>query len=189
MADNFDLGGSVSLGDLDDIRTSLDAINLSADRVSRSLSRAFANAIVSGKSFDDTLRSVALSLSRLALNAGLWPLMQGATSLVGGALSSITGGGGALPVAPFADGGIVSRPTFFGMSGGLGLMGERGAEAILPLARGPDGRLGVASREGGRAQMPVTVTITTPDAESFRRSQIEIAGTLARAVMRGQRTF
>ncbi len=37
--------------------------------------------------------------------------------------------------------------------GGIGLMGEAGAEAILPLKRGPDGALGVASQGGGQ---PVT---------------------------------
>jgi phage-related minor tail protein len=47
-------------------------------------------------------------------------------------------------VQKFAYGGVVSSPTNFGMSGGrLGLMGEAGPEAILPLHRGPDGKLGV----------------------------------------------
>ena len=43
-------------------------------------------------------------------------------------------------MAPFADGGVVASPTFFGANGSVGLMGERGAEAIMPLARGPDGQ-------------------------------------------------
>lgn len=188
MAENFDLGGSVSASDLDDIRISLDAINLSADRMSRSLSRAFASAIVSGKNFEETLRSIALNLSKLALSAGLQPLLQGATSLVGGAFSSLIGGGGSISIAPFADGGIVARPTFFGSGGGVGLMGERGAEAILPLARGPDGRLGIASRATVE-RAPVNITIATPDPVSFRHSQIEIASTLARAVMRAHRAL
>jgi phage-related minor tail protein len=47
---------------------------------------------------------------------------------------------------PFADGGVVGGPTCFRWQGGdVGLMGEAGAEAILPLQRGPDGRLGVAA--------------------------------------------
>ena len=58
-------------------------------------------------------------------------------------------------LVPFAAGGIVSRPMLFPFAGGTGLMGERGPEAIMPLGRLPDGRLGVAS--GGTAAINVTV--------------------------------
>ena len=47
-------------------------------------------------------------------------------------------------LVPFAQGGVVNGPTTFPMSGGrMGLMGEAGAEAIMPLRRGKDGKLGV----------------------------------------------
>jgi lambda family phage tail tape measure protein len=46
-------------------------------------------------------------------------------------------------------GQIVDRPTLFAFAKGAGLMGEAGPEAILPLRRGPDGKLGVASSSGG----------------------------------------
>jgi lambda family phage tail tape measure protein len=47
-------------------------------------------------------------------------------------------------VQAFATGGVVDRTTAFGMAGGrFGIMGEAGPEAILPLHRGPDGKLGV----------------------------------------------
>lgn len=172
--------------DLAAVRLNLDAIGVSADRVSKSLTSAFTGAIVAGKSFDQTLQSVLLSLSKVALNASLKPLMEGLTSTVGGALAGLVGGGGA-SITPFAEGGVVSRPTFFGAGGGLGLMGERGAEAILPLSRGPDGKLGLAARGGEARPANVTVNISAPDVESFRRSQVQIAGALARAVAQGQR--
>ena len=70
-------------------------------------------------------------------------------------------------------------------SGGAGLAGEAGPEAIMPLARGADGRLGVAASGGGRAS--ITVNIATPDADSFRRSELFVTGQIARAVARGQR--
>ena len=54
----------------------------------------------------------------------------------------------------------------------------------MPLARGPDGRLGVAA-QGGATQ--VTIQIATPDADSFRRSESYVTGQIARAVARGQR--
>ncbi len=64
-------------------------------------------------------------------------------------------------------------------------MGEAGAEAILPLARGPDGRLGVSA--GGRAPVHIVFNVTTPDAAGFRKSEAQITGMLARAVARGAR--
>lgn len=53
-------------------------------------------------------------------------------------------------VMAFAGGGVVSQPNFFPMAGGkTGLMGEAGPEAIMPLKRGKDGKLGVAAEGGG----------------------------------------
>jgi lambda family phage tail tape measure protein len=46
-------------------------------------------------------------------------------------------------VTAFAGGGIVSQPTMFNYSGGTGVMGEAGYEAVMPVARGADGKLGV----------------------------------------------
>ncbi len=55
-------------------------------------------------------------------------------------------------VIPFANGGVVSSATMFPMSGGRsGVMGEAGPEAIMPLKRGPDGRLGVSAPKGASA--------------------------------------
>ncbi len=53
--------------------------------------------------------------------------------------------------------GVVAAPTYFPMAGGAGLMGEAGPEAIMPLARGPDGKLGVAA---GASPRPVSVNVT-----------------------------
>jgi hypothetical protein len=55
----------------------------------------------------------------------------------------------------------------------------------MPLARTPDGRLGVAASGGIGGS--VTVNIQTPDADSFRRSETYLTGLIARAVSRGQR--
>ena len=57
----------------------------------------------------------------------------------------------------------------------------------MPLKRGADGRLGVASSGGGGNV--ITVQIATPDADSFRRSETYITGQIARAVARGQRSL
>ena len=89
----------------------------------------------------------------------------------------------------FASGGVIATPAYFPLGPGrLGVAGESGPEAILPLSRGRDGRLGVAM-SGARAVANVTVNIATPDADSFRRSEAYITGQIARAVTRGQRSF
>ena len=64
-------------------------------------------------------------------------------------------------------------------------MGEAGPEAIMPLSRGPDGRLGVRSQGGGGVS--VVMNIQTPDVEGFRRSQGQIAAQLGRVIGRGGR--
>lgn len=85
---------------------------------------------------------------------GIANLFTGGT---GGSIMSLFGfakGGafqGGKEVQAFASGGVVSSPTLFPMAnGGTGLMGEAGAEAIMPLRRSSNGRLGVeASNTGG----------------------------------------
>jgi len=59
-------------------------------------------------------------------------------------------------VIPFALGGVVERPTLFPMANGMGLMGEAGPEAVLPLRRLSSGRLGVEGAGGG-AQVVVNI--------------------------------
>lgn len=61
---------------------------------------------------------------------------------------------------PFANGGIVSSPTMFPMARGMGLMGEAGPEAIMPLQRGADGKLGVRAQGGGQGGVVIHQTIT-----------------------------
>lgn len=50
-------------------------------------------------------------------------------------------------------GSIVNRPTFFAFARGAGVMGEAGPEAILPLRRGADGKLGVVAAGAGSMAM------------------------------------
>lgn len=158
-----------------------------------SLTNAFVGLTLEGRAFGDVLRSLALSLSELTLRAAFKPL----ESALGSIFNQVFAGGfgfsqgGTLargtPV-PFAAGGIVSSPVGFPLSGGrIGVAGERGAEAILPLARGPDGRLGV--RTQGARSLAVTVNIQTADVESFRRSETQVAAMLSRAIGSGQRNL
>ena len=98
-----------------------------------------------------------------AIGGAIGSIWGPAGSAIGGALGSIGGklfnaDGNAFingRVQPFANGGVVSSPTMFPMSGNrTGLMGERGAEAIMPLKRTPNGQLGVQAQTS-----PATVNI------------------------------
>jgi len=76
---------------------------------------------------------------------GLASLLPIFASMVASADGNVFKGGN---VVPFARGGVVSSPTIFPMRTGMGLMGEAGPEAIMPLKRGPDGKLGVVAEVG-----------------------------------------
>lgn len=151
------------------------------------LGGALKSAVVGGKELDDVLRRVGLNLAGMALSRGLAPLQSLAgslfSSLVGGLMPGSTGG-----VTAFAQGGVISSPSYFPLSGGLGLAGEAGPEAVLPLSRAADGSLGVAAQGGGGA-VSVVFNVTAQDAASFRKSEAQITGMLARAVSRGSRTL
>ena len=176
--------------DLAGVSTALDSINTAAGKVSTSLAKAFSDAIVNGKSFQALLQTLATQLSSLAIQTATKSLLDGLTSSLGGGIASLlSGSAGGSGVTAFAEGGVVAAPTYFSAGGGLGLMGERGAEAILPLARGPDGSLGVAASGGGQRPVSVTVNIATQDVQSFQRSEAQISAALARAVLRGQRSL
>jgi lambda family phage tail tape measure protein len=113
-------------------------------------------------------------------------LSKGVGALMGGVMPFAQGGSFAQGrVMPFASGGVVSGPTMFPMRGGMGLMGEAGPEAIMPLARGADGKLGV--RGGGGGAVNVVINIQTPDVAGFERSQSQIAAQMGRLLGHGRR--
>ncbi|PRD45804.1 phage tail protein [Phyllobacterium phragmitis] len=161
----------------------LDDLQKKSGQFGTSLTAALKGAAISGRGLDDVLRGLATNLAGLALETGLKPLQGLMSSLFSGLLGGVGG------VTPFAKGGVVSSPTYFGMAGGsLGLSGEAGAEAILPLARGADGRLGVATGTSGKS-MQVVFNVSTPDAASFRKSEAQLSGMLARTARRGARSL
>lgn len=162
-------------------------------RFSSRFATAFERAVFKGRDFGDVLRGLAQDLSRLAFRAAFEPIQQAGASFLGQSMPSVLpfakGGIVSSTPSPFAKGGVLSAPALFPMAGGrMGVAGEAGAEAILPLARGPDGRLGVRA-QGSQPHVSIAFNITTPDAESFRRSEGQIAAMIARAVRRGERNL
>jgi lambda family phage tail tape measure protein len=130
---------------------------------------AFTEAVINGAKLSDTLMGLAEDLQKVLLKMLMMKLIEGGlNAAIGGMTSSTTTGtttttgdaswvqtrahGGIFDhgnVVPFARGGVVHQPTFFPMARGMGLMGEAGPEAVVPLKRLPDGNLGVASSGGG----------------------------------------
>jgi lambda family phage tail tape measure protein len=82
-------------------------------------------------------------------------------------------------IQKFARGGIVDKPTMFPFAKGIGLMGEAGPEAIMPLRRGRDGRLGVQATNGGGG---VSVVVNVDAGGSNVQSNNNQAGQLGKAV-------
>lgn len=150
-------------------------------------SDALVDFVTTGKfNFSNFATSILKDLARIAIQRSiLGPL----ASLIGGFMPSFggaatagvgttAGGAGAVAfpvqmnangnafmngsVTAFANGGVVGSPTLFPMANGMGLMGEAGPEAIMPLSRDSSGRLGVKSQGGGGGdQFNISVTVAT----------------------------
>jgi hypothetical protein len=186
----------------------LKELRKSSDDFGRSLSSSFSKGVVEGKRFELVLKDLRKSLSENLLKTALKPLELTLSSQFENVFKNVFRGLNLLPnaaenpptfargaafgggrVRPFASGGVIATPSYFPMAGGsLGLMGERGPEAIMPLTRGADGKLGVRSEGGGRP-VSITLNVTTPDADSFRRSETQISAAIARAAARGRRAL
>jgi phage-related minor tail protein len=159
------------------LRHALDDLEGRSRSFGAALTGALRSAVSGGKGLEDVLRGLGGRLSDIALSAGLRPL----ETMLGNAVSGMVG-----RVVPFAEGGVVSQPTYFPIGGGTGLMGEAGSEAILPLKRGADGALGVAA-SGGDGTVQIVFNVTAADAKSFEKSEAQISAMLARTAMRGRR--
>lgn len=127
------------------------------------------------EAFSDFARGLLADIARLlirglALRSVLG--LGGALGLDSGFLGQFFGGGNVTSakgnafdagrVLAFQRGGIISAPTLFP----LGLAGERGPEAILPLQRDGSGNLGVRSAGGGGGGVNVIINVSAVDARS-----------------------
>ncbi|MFM9887563.1 MAG: hypothetical protein ACKVQT_31445, partial [Burkholderiales bacterium] len=140
----------------------------------------------------DVLSGLTLSLSKLALNAAFKPL----ENAIGGSLQSLVLGGlgsgssFALPAGTpelFSSAGTVSAPAAFSISDGSSLIQQKSSAASDYAGSGmPD--LG-SNRSEAAGGTNVTFHVISPDAESFRRSETQIAAMLARTVGSGQRNL
>ncbi|EFU2146892.1 phage tail tape measure protein [Salmonella enterica] len=176
--DNFLAQGGNVAGMTENVFTN--AFNGMADSI--------ANFAVTGKgSFRSLTVSILADLAKMEARIAASKLlgsvlaMFGFGTSAGGSTPSGAYSSAALSVIPNADGGvyrsaglsqysgsIVNRPTFFAFARGAAVMGEAGPEAILPLRRGANGKLGVvAAGSGGMTmfapQYHIAITNTGPD--------------------------
>ncbi|MCA6212659.1 phage tail tape measure protein, partial [Escherichia coli] len=122
-----------------------------------SAGNALATFCTTGKlNFKSFTASLLSDLAKIMSQMAMMQAVKGIGSAFG------WGSAAAASVTPNADGGVyqsadlsrysgtvVNRPTFFAFAKGAGVMGEAGPEAILPLRRGADGKLGVVADIGG----------------------------------------
>ena len=177
------LANNAAFGIAKGIRGYLEGVGSLADSVASVTKNVFQGLedklvefVTTGKaSFKDFANEIIKQLIRIAIQqAILKPLLQGFGSLFGG----LAGGAAAAApspagtvfaangmiaangIQPFAMGGVVTRPTLFKFANGgtmrNGLMGEAGPEAIIPLKRAADGKLGVA---GGGSSTTINVSV------------------------------
>lgn len=149
--------GSTSVQTAEKQKENLEVSQGLAQNVGNAFSGAFNDALQGSfdlrKSLSEMFSQIAqqlfqqLIISRIVGGlSGMFGGMGGA----GGGLAAAAANGAVLRggrLMAFANGGIVNRPTLFPMANGAGLMGEKGPEAIMPLSRGSDGKLGVASEQ------------------------------------------
>lgn len=138
---------------VDDLKHKLGGVGDAAKKMKGEIGSALEDIILKGGDASEVISNLLASFASSLFQSGFDSLFPTLANAKGNAFS----GGN---IIPFASGGIVSGPTMFGMRGGLGLMGEAGPEAIMPLRRGSDGKLGVAAAHGGSAGGGVAVHVT-----------------------------
>ena len=180
-----------------------------ADGIAQSFGQAFDTLIQGSASAKDAFEQFARGVVQAVLDMyAKKPLMDMIKGFIGGwggggGGDNKAAGGGSTGVnlarggafkdgepTRYAYGGIVSQPTIFPMASGVGLMGEAGAEAIMPLGRDRAGRLGVRTTDGGAGTtrpIVINMNVQAKDVNSFKRSSAQIENDLYRMTTKLQK--
>ena len=138
-----------------------------ADTIATSMGNAMMSIVDGTMSVKDAFRSMATDIIKQLYQVLVVQQMVGSwnattktgSGIAGAIMGAFQADGGAWQggsqIQAYANGGVVGGPTYFPMAGGkTGLMGEAGPEAIMPLKRGANGKLGVQA-EGGSGGVTV----------------------------------
>ncbi|CZT34568.1 hypothetical protein [Rhizobium sp. 9140] len=169
----------------------LSDLEQSASRFGAAMTSALSSAVRGGRGLDDILKSTGLRLVDIALSAGLKPLQDAVSTGIGTVFEGLAqglpkgagGASGGRAVAPFSDTGSLGTPRFLqGLAEGRATGG--GGSSVGGHAAGgrPDASVIAV---GGVPN--VVFNVTASDADSFRRSEGQIAAMLTRTVGRGRR--
>ena len=167
----------------------LDSIKSLAERIQKAVTNAFkgmedalVDFVMTGKlNFSDLARSIIKDMARIAVQQAItapFSAMMG-NLFTKNAKGNIYAQNG---IVPFAKGGIVNSPHIFPFKNGVGLLGEQGPEAIMPLRRGPSGRLGVEAHGGMSNNIIVNVDAAGTDVEGSAAEGRELGKLIGAAV-------
>lgn len=142
----------------------------SAKSTQDAFSKAFTGAeaalqsfVKTGKSnYKDLAKSIIADLKMIAIQQAIVWGVKKIAGLFGygtGVEANANGGVYQSPSLSAYSGGVYNTPQLFAFAKGAGVFGEAGPEAIMPLRRGPDGRLGVAAHGGGGGGVGVSIRI------------------------------
>jgi len=162
-----------------ELARTLDGVRRTARGIAGDLGSGLASAVVYGERLDAVLARAAERLTARLLDRALAPL----EGIVASGLSGLAGAAAAT-VSPIAAAG--GAGGFGGGRGGGGGGGERAQAAGFGGAAGTGG-FGASATGGGERAVQVTLNVTTPDVDGFRRSEAQVSAMLARAVGRGRR--
>jgi phage-related minor tail protein len=167
MENSLDAAGK-ALGDFaaGPVANATRSIELAIDRTFTQMENAIARAVVSGKgSIEDFVASALAAFDRLAVKEFMLKPLEGVVSSVVEAILPV---GGAR-----AEGGPVDTGHSY-------LVGENGPEMFVPAANGtilPN------------ARPSIVMHVQARDAQSFLKSETQLAAMLSRALARGQRNL
>jgi tape measure domain-containing protein len=133
------------------------------------------SAITGAKSLNEVLNGVLRSIGRMYLQSAVNQIPLPFLNAKGNVYAQNG-------IVPFAKGGIVSQPTIFPFKNGIGLMGEAGPEAIMPLRRGTGGRLGVEASGAGVGNIVVNVDASGSSVEGDSGQAEELGLILGAAI-------
>lgn len=187
----FNLSAQASLPTVaGQVQSAWDDMNMAIAQAPSSIGDAFVSAIRGSENLGDAMKNLLQDIGAVIVKAFIMKTLFGGLGGLGGGgggLSSLFGSAkgnvfNQSGLVPFANGGIVNKPTIFPFANGVGLMGEAGAEAIMPLKRTPSGDLGVQADGGGDNYQ---ITIQAVDAQSFVKMLQSNKGTIESLVVNG----